>query len=247
MTHHRFPVIILIDFCQQIHPIDMWSSRKPACGWGGTRFQRKAIKTIFRSREASKHQEFPRFAENNHQHELEHAVGGDPTGQEELDAKKERNIRQQLSSQITQDQNHTAISIMVKESSVSSDFSKKDPALPSTSIQPTRGRHQHETEKKLSNDFEIELDPFTTVVLSQLQFLKIRIKISMDIEQVYLAVTTSGKLKVSEYVHNINILSVFFAECSPKTFTLLFWERSIFKYLWNCREESLTFGGKYQI
>ena len=69
----------------------------------------------------------------------------------------------------------------------------------------------------------------------------------MDIEQVHLAVTTSGKLKVSEYVHNINILSVFFAECSPKTFTLLFWERSIFKYLWNCREESLTFGGKYQI
>merc|ERR1712062_480291 len=70
--------------------------------------------------------------------------------------------------QITQDQNHTAISKMVKESSVSSDFSKKDPALPSTSIQPTRGRHQHEMEKKLSNDFEIELDPFTTVVLSQL-------------------------------------------------------------------------------
>ena len=72
----------------------------------------------------------------------------------------------------------------------------------------------------------------------------------MDIEKVHLAVTSSGKLlqKVSEYVHNINnILSVFFAECSPKTFALLFWERSIFKYLWNRREESLTFGGKYQI
>ncbi len=41
----------------------------------------------------------------------------------------------------------------------------------------------------------------------------------MDIEKVHLDVTSSGKVlqKVSEYVHNIiNILSVFFAECSPK-------------------------------
>ena len=53
-------------------------------------------------------------------------------------------------------------------SNVTSDLSKQDSASsPSTSIQPPRGQRQ-EPEKKISNSFEVELDPFTTVVLSQL-------------------------------------------------------------------------------
>ena len=54
---------------------------------------------------------------------------------------------------------------------VSSVLSKGKPSSssssPSTSIHPPRGQRQ-EPEKKISNSFEIELDPFTTVVLSQL-------------------------------------------------------------------------------
>ena len=51
---------------------------------------------------------------------------------------------------------------------VSSVLSKeKSSSSSSTSIQPPRGQRQ-EPEKKISNSFEIELDPFTTVVLSQL-------------------------------------------------------------------------------
>ena len=56
---------------------------------------------------------------------------------------------------------------------VTDNLSKQDPSTSSytsRSIQPPRGQ-SHEAEKKISNsfdNFEVELDPFTTVVLSQL-------------------------------------------------------------------------------
>ena len=57
-------------------------------------------------------------------------------------------------------------------STVTDNLSKQDPtsSYSSTSIQPPPGQRQ-EPEKKISNSFdsfEVELDPFTTVVLSQL-------------------------------------------------------------------------------
>ena len=72
----------------------------------------------------------------------------------------------------------------------------------------------------------------------------------MDIEQVHLAVTTSGKLKVSEYVHNINILSVFFAECSPKRPLPYCFGKGAFSNIYGIVEKSLWhLGGntKYEI
>ena len=89
-----------------------------------------------------------------------------------------KNKKQELSDkdllyrpQITKDRINTSSPKMVNEnqevSTVSSDLSKEEQTSPSTSIQPPRDQQQ-EPEKKISNSFEVELDPFTTVVLSQL-------------------------------------------------------------------------------
>ena len=89
-----------------------------------------------------------------------------------------KNKKQELSDkdllycpQITKDRINTSSPKMVNEnqevSTVSSDLSKEKHTSPSTSIQPPQGQQQ-ESEKKISNCFEVELDPFTTVVLSQL-------------------------------------------------------------------------------
>ena len=99
------------------------------------------------------------------------AVGPDTTRQQELEANQE--TRTYI---IAQKYPNTSSRKMVNEnqevSTVSSDFSKQDPttSYTSRSIQPPRGQ-SHEAEKKISNsfdNFEVELDPFTTVVLSQL-------------------------------------------------------------------------------
>ena len=66
---------------------------------------------------------------------------------------------------VNENQEVLVSSVLSKEKPSSSSSSPS--SSPSTSIHPPRGQRQ-EPEKKISNSFEIELDPFTTVVLSQL-------------------------------------------------------------------------------